>query len=72
MYGKAKSGETLEKLSQKVYLYDANTKEFIKCYNSMANAVKDLRIANETIRKYLDTNKVYKEKLFYSKLQELF
>lgn len=72
MYGKAKNPETLEKLSKKVYVYNGNTKEFIKCYDSMANAVKDLRIANETIRKYLDKNVIYKEKLFYSKLQELF
>ena len=49
MFGKPKSDETLAKLSQKVYVYDGNTKEFIKCYDSMGNAVKDLRIANETI-----------------------
>ncbi len=65
MFGKPKSAETLEKISKKVYVYHGNTKEFIKCYDSMGNAVKDLRIANETIKKYLDRNKVYKEKLFF-------
>jgi hypothetical protein len=69
MFGKPKSAETLAKMSKKVYVYDGNTKEFIKCYDSMANAVKDLHISYETIKKYLDTQKVYKEKLFYSELQ---
>ena len=32
----------------------------------MKFAVKDLHIANETINKYIDTNKSYKGKLFYS------
>ena len=69
MFGKQKSPETLAKLSKRVYVYDGNTKEFIKCYDSFKIAVKDLRISHETIRKYIDTHKVYKEKVYYSELQ---
>ncbi len=32
----------------------------------MSIAVKDLNIASETIKKYLNTGKVYKNLLFYS------
>lgn len=68
MFGKPKSEETLSKMRKKVYLYDSN-KEFITCYYSIKSAVKDLHVAAETISKYLDTNKMYKNKYFYSKLQ---
>lgn len=68
MYGKAKSKETLEKLRKKVYIYDSN-KQFIRCYDSVGFAVKDLHIAAETIKKYLDTDKKYKEKFFYSSIK---
>lgn len=67
MFGKSKSEETLAKISKKVYVYDGNTKELIKCYDSYKIAVKDTRVSYETIRKYIDTHKVYKEKLYYSK-----
>jgi len=66
MYGKPKSPETLAKLSKKVYVYDGDTKELIKCYDSYKITVKDLHIGFETIIKYLDTHKIYKGKLFYS------
>ena len=68
MFGKAKSEETLAKLRKKVYIYDMN-KELINSYDSLVIAVKDLHIASETIKKYLDTNKLYKNKYFYSELQ---
>jgi group I intron endonuclease len=68
MFGKAKSEETLAKLRKRVYVYNIN-KEFITSYDSIGFAVKDLHIATETINKYLDTDKVYKDKYFYSKLQ---
>jgi group I intron endonuclease len=63
-----KSEETLAKLRKKVYVYD-NNKQFIKCYDSIKLAVKNLHIAAETIKKYLDTDKLYKNKYFFSKLQ---
>jgi group I intron endonuclease len=68
MFGKPKSEETLAKLRKKVYVYDSN-KQFIKCYDGVKLAVKDLHIAAETIKKYLDTDKLYKDKYFYSELQ---
>lgn len=66
--GKTKSEETLAKLRKKVYVYNSS-REFIKCYDSVGSAVKDLRIAAETIKKFLDSDKLYKDKYFYSDLQ---
>ena len=68
MFGKPKSEETLAKLRKRVYVYD-NNKQFINCYHGIKLAVKDLDIAAETIKKYLDTGKLYKNKYFYSELQ---
>ena len=68
MFGKVKSEETLAKIRKKIYVYDSN-KQFIKCYDSIGLAVKDLQIAFETIKKYLDTDRTYKDKYFYSELQ---
>jgi len=68
MFGKIKSEKTLAKLRKKVYVYDSS-RQFIKCYDSVVFAVKDLHIAAETIKKYLDTDKLYKDKYFYSELQ---
>ncbi|GAA5111628.1 hypothetical protein GCM10023339_13830 [Alloalcanivorax gelatiniphagus] len=68
MFGKTKSEETLAKLRKKVYVYNSS-RQFIKCYDSVGSAVKDLRIAAETIKKYLDADKLYKDKYFYSDLQ---
>lgn len=68
MFGKTKSEETLAKLRKKVYVYNSS-REFIKCYDSVGSAVKDLRIAAETIKKFLDSDKLYKDKYFYSDLQ---
>lgn len=61
-----KSPKTLAKISIKVYLSNPETKELIRSYYSMSIAVKDLNIASETIKKYLNTGKVYKNFLFYS------
>lgn len=68
MFGKIKSEETLAKLRKKVYVYD-NNKQFIKCYVGVVSAVKDLSIAAETIKKYINTDKLYKNKYFYSEMQ---
>jgi group I intron endonuclease len=68
MFGKTKSEETLAKIRKKVYVYDSN-KQFIKCYDSVKFAVNDLHISFETIKKYLDIDKIYKDKYFYSELQ---
>jgi group I intron endonuclease len=68
MFGKYKSEETLAKLRKKVYIY-GSSRQFIKCYDSVGFAIKDLRITSHTIKKYLDTDKLYKDKYFYSELQ---
>lgn len=68
MFGLSKSEKTVEKLRKKVYVYGGNKKLF-KSYDSLGLAVKDLHVASETIKKYLDTGKVYKDKYFYSSLQ---
>lgn len=68
MFGKRKSEETLAKLRKEVYVYDSN-RQFIKCYYSVGSAVKDLSIAAETIKKYVNTDKLYKDKYFYSEMQ---
>lgn len=68
MFGKSKSEDTLAKIRKKVYIYDKN-KEFIKLYDSVGEAVKELHVSSETIKKYLNTNKLYKDKYFYSELQ---
>ena len=65
MFGKTKSAETLAKTSIKVYLYNTDTKKLTRRYDSTNLAVKDLKFAGETIRKYLNTDKVYKNFLFY-------
>lgn len=63
MFGKIKSEETLAKLRKKVYVYDSN-KQFKKCYDSIGFTVKNLGIAAETIKKYLNTNKNIKINTF--------
>lgn len=64
MYGKTRTTETLEKLRKEVYVYDANTKELIKKYDSITIAKNDLHIGYDTLRKYCNTNKVYKNMIF--------
>lgn len=68
MFGIKKSEETLAKLRKKVYVYDS-CKQFIKCYDSVGSVVKDLHMAAGTIKKYLNTGKLFKDKYFYSELQ---
>lgn len=63
MLGKTK---TLAKLRKKVYIYDSN-RQFVKNYNSVGFTVKDLRVGANTVKKYLDKDKLYKDKYFYSK-----
>jgi len=63
MYGKKKSKETLSKISKELYVYDTNNKLIIK-YISMSEAIKELKIAHGTILKNIDTDIVYKNKLF--------
>lgn len=64
MFGKTHSSETLAKLRNKVYVYDAKTKELIKEYESIVMAKQDLHMGFDTLKKYCNTNKVYKGKIF--------
>ena len=64
MYGKNHSIDTLEKLRKKVYVYNSNTKELEKVYKGIVVASKDLKISYETLKKYCESNKVYKNKIF--------
>jgi len=64
MYSKNHSIDTLEKLRKKVYVYNSNTKELEKVYKGIVVASKDLKISYETLKKYCESNKVYKNKIF--------
>jgi hypothetical protein len=66
MFGKIKSKETLAKIRKTVYVYNSD-KIFINCYESIGLAVKDLQISSDTIKKYKDTDKLYKNMYLYSK-----
>jgi group I intron endonuclease len=66
MFGKIKSEETLAKIRKTVYVYNCD-KTLINFYESVGLAVKDLHISSETIKKYKDTGKTYKNLYFYSK-----
>ena len=49
-----------------VYVYN-NKHEFIKYYETYTSAAEDLNTTRVTIGKYIDTNKVFREKfIFYS------
>nr|YP_010710804.1 hypothetical protein P2Z26_mgp12 [Gonatophragmium mori]WCZ71168.1 hypothetical protein [Gonatophragmium mori] len=65
MYGKKKSEETLSKLRKEIYVYN-NEKNLINTFDSVSSAVKSLKISAGTIKKYKDTNKIYKDLYFYS------
>lgn len=66
MWGKTHSEDTLNKMRKGVYVYDALTMELIKEYKSTLFAKKDLRMGYDTLKKYLDTNKPFKGKIFSS------
>jgi group I intron endonuclease len=66
MWGKTHSEETLNKMRKGVYVYDALTMELIKEYKSTLSAKTDLRMGYDTLKKYLNTNKPFKGKIFSS------
>lgn len=67
MYGKKKSEDTLLKISSPIYVYNCN-KKLINFYKKTTLAASDLKIGAQTIKKYKDTNNLYKNMYFYSKL----
>jgi group I intron endonuclease len=66
MWGKTHSEETLSKMRKAVWVYDSNSKVLIKKYDGIVQAKKDMMIGYNTIKKYLDSSKSYKGKLFRS------
>jgi len=66
MWGKTHSEGTLNKMRKSVYVYDALIMELIKEYNSSVTAKEDLKIGYDTLKKYLNSNKPFKGKIFSS------
>jgi group I intron endonuclease len=66
MWGKTHSEDTLNKMRKSVYVYDALTMELVKEYNSSATAKEDLKMGYDTLKKYLNSNKPFKGKIFSS------
>lgn len=66
MWGKTHSPETLSKMKKAVWVYSSTSKELIKKYDGTVELKKDLKMGYDTIKKYLDSNKSYKGKLFRS------
>jgi group I intron endonuclease len=62
-YGTKKSADTLDKLRKKVYVYDKN-KILIHSYAGIVIASKEIHISSQTINKYIDTEKMYKNYFF--------
>lgn len=63
MFGKIKSKETLAKFRKTVYVYNSD-KVLVNYYESIGLAVKYLHISSETLKKYKDTDKSYKNMFF--------
>lgn len=66
MWGKTHSEGTLNKMRKSVYVYDALTMELIKEYNSSVTAKEDQKMGYDTLKKYLNSNKPFKGKIFSS------
>jgi group I intron endonuclease len=63
---KTHSEETLNKMRKNVYVYDAISKELIKKYDSSVMIKKDLKMGYDTLKKYLNSDKPFKGKIFSS------
>lgn len=66
MWGKTHSEDTLNKMRKGVYVYNTSTMELIKKYESTMSAKKDLNMGYDTLKKYLNSNKPFKGKIFSS------
>lgn len=53
-------------MRKNVYVYDTITKELIKKYDSSVEAKKNLKMGYDTLKKYLNSNKPFKGKIFSS------
>jgi hypothetical protein len=51
-------------MRKKVYVYNESSKEFIIKYESITTAKKDLNMGYDTLKKYINSNKSFKGKIF--------
>lgn len=65
MWSKSYTWNTIQN-EKAVWVYDSTSKELIKKYEGTVQLKKDLNMGNDTIKKYLDSNKFFKGKLFKS------
>ena len=65
MFNKKHKSETLNKLRNKIYVYNINMHLF-KEYVSITQAIKDLYIGYQILKKYCDSGIICKDKLFSS------
>jgi len=65
MFNKKHKSETLNKLRNKIYVYNINM-HLLKEYVSITQAIKDLYIGYQTLKKYCDSGIICKDKLFSS------
>ena len=66
MFGKKHTPQTLAKLKKPVWVYDNSSKELIKMYDGSMQLKKEMKMGYDTLKKYLDSNKSFKGKLFKS------
>jgi group I intron endonuclease len=66
MWRKTHSEETLNKMRKNVYVYDAISKELIKKYDSSVMVKKDFKMGYDTLKKYINSDKPFKGKIFSS------
>jgi group I intron endonuclease len=52
--------------SQRVYLYNSETKELIKVYSSQTELIKELHVSPKTVIKYLKSGEVWRDKYIVS------
>lgn len=66
-FGVIKSQATIEKLSKFIYVYKNN--EYLGKFKTV-ECKKTFKMGIDTLKKYKDSNKPYKDMLFYSKIKE--
>ena len=68
MFGTKKSSETIAKLQKLVYVYEADSKNFLGVFPTV-ECSKNFKMGKDTLKKYLKNKLPFKGKLFsYVKL----
>ena len=65
MYGVKKSATAIAKLQKLVYVYEANTYEFVGAFPTV-QCSRQFKMGKDTLTKYLNSKHPFKGKLFYS------